>query len=79
MLWHQIKSAQQAVKDFNVIDKEDLLLKAEAKFADLIHLDLEEAVLRKDFSALKEFSLFSLYSANEHSSLVFLFENCCTA
>lgn len=50
-----MKAGQQAIKDFNIVDKENLLLKAESKFEDLIYMDLEEAVLRKDLTALKEF------------------------
>ena len=48
-----MKTAQLAVKEHGIIDRDGLLLKAEARFAELITIEADEGAQRKDIHSLK--------------------------
>ena len=48
-----MKTAQLAVKEHGIIDRDGLLLKAEARFAELITIEADEGAQRKDIQSLK--------------------------
>jgi len=53
-LWNKIKNAQDCVKQFGIVEADDLLLKADDKFMELAREEIEEAKIKRDPSGLKE-------------------------
>jgi len=53
-LWSKIKNAQDCVKQFAIVDADDLLPKADDKFMELARGEIEEAKSKRDLSGLKE-------------------------
>jgi len=53
-LWSKIKSAQDCVKQFGIIEADDLLVKANDRFVELAREEIEEAKIKRDPSDLKE-------------------------
>ena len=49
----KMKATQTMVREYSVVDRDNLITKAEIRFGELTKLEIDEAVQRKDINVLK--------------------------